>query len=195
MLCICRHRRHARAAQPFAAPASAVITSVVPLTRFLGAYPVGALVDGYVHWTPERIPIAVMVEVAPAGFAALSQVVHYPIAVAAGVSYVTDWFEVGLGGGALVGNEGPCNVERPGAARTCEQNTGATFNQLLRLGALDLLLGSLGDGLGALAHALRRLRLDARRAPPRGRPCAGSPPIVMPPVGVEEGVVEAALAG
>jgi hypothetical protein len=108
---------------------------------FLGlstsGFPVGMLVDGYVVWTPRDLPIAVLLEAAPAGFALFSQDAHYPIALAAGVTYVTDWFEVGLGGGALIGNEGPCTDDGPTYDSVCEQNTGATFNQFLRLGALD----------------------------------------------------------
>ena len=100
-------------------------------------FPVGALVDGYVVWTPRDIPLAVLVETSPAGFAFFSSDTHYPIALAAGVTYVTDWFDVGLGGGALIGAEGPCFDGEPGDAFICEQNTGATFNQFLRLGALD----------------------------------------------------------
>jgi hypothetical protein len=100
-------------------------------------FPVGAVVDGYVVWTPRDVPIAVLVQASPAAFAVLSNEAHYPQTLAAGVTYVTDWFEVGLGGGALVGNEGPCTPTTPQDQSTCEQNTGATFNQFLRLGALD----------------------------------------------------------
>jgi hypothetical protein len=101
-------------------------------------FPIGALVDGYVHWMPRDLPVAVLVEVAPAAGALLSATPHYPVAVAVGATYVTDWFEVGLGGGALVGNEGPCEpVDAAGDDFRCEVNTGFTFNQFLRLGALD----------------------------------------------------------
>ncbi len=100
-------------------------------------FPVGALLDGYVVWTPRDIPIAVLVEASPAAFTLFANDAHYPVSVAAGVTYVTDWFEVGLGGGALVGNAGPCTPSSPEAKSECEQNTGATFNQFLRLGALD----------------------------------------------------------
>jgi hypothetical protein len=100
-------------------------------------FPVGALVDGYVVWTPRDLPIAVLVQASPAAFSVLSSEAHYPQTLAAGVTYVTDWFEVGLGGGALIGNEGPCTDTTPDQGSVCEQNTGATFNQFLRLGALD----------------------------------------------------------
>jgi hypothetical protein len=100
-------------------------------------FPVGAVVDGYVVWTPRDLPLAVIVEASPASFAVLAKELHYPQTLAVGVTYVTDWFEVGLGGGALVGAEGPCTDQAPGSPRSCEQNTGPTFNQFLRLGALD----------------------------------------------------------
>ena len=69
------------------------------------------------------------------------------------MAYTTDFVEIGLGGGALFGNKGPCEVvvdeidtDGDGITdqfrerrddRRCESNTGATFNQVLRLGALD----------------------------------------------------------
>jgi hypothetical protein len=107
-------------------------------------FPIGALVDGYVHWTPRDVPVAVFAELAPAAGALFAATAHYPVTAALGASYVTDWFEVGLGAGALVGNEGPCvpAADEPvpaGATEgfVCEVNTGFTFNQFLRLGALD----------------------------------------------------------
>ena len=121
-----------------------------------GAYPVGGLVDAYVHYTFDSLPITLSAEVAPMGFAFFSRDVHYPGTFVLGASYVTDYFEIGLGGGALVGNKGPCvqnGTEEPvdnnddgvpdeyrfvpDGDPECEENNGATFNQTLRLGALD----------------------------------------------------------
>lgn len=121
-----------------------------------GAYPVGGLVDAWVHYTFEGLPITLSAEVAPMGFAFFSKDVHYPGTFVLGASYVTDYFEIGLGGGALIGAKGPCVVNGseepidnnddgipdeyrfvPDGEPECEENNGATFNQMLRLGALD----------------------------------------------------------
>ena len=109
-------------------------------------FPVGALVDAYVIGSFPDLPLSLSLELSPVGFALFSADGHFPAAVAVGASYVTDWFEVGLGLGALVGNDGPCFVEviidEEGQSKSvgdavCESNTGLTVNQLLRLGALD----------------------------------------------------------
>lgn len=121
-----------------------------------GVYPVGGLVDGYVHYTFDALPITLSAEIAPMGFALFANDVHYPGTFVLGASYVTDYFEIGLGGGALVGNAGPCTQEfqeeqidtdddgipdtfraTPVGEPVCEENNGATFNQMLRLGSLD----------------------------------------------------------
>ena len=121
-----------------------------------GIYPVGGLVDGYARYTFDAVPVALGVEMAPMGFAVLTRDLHYPGTFALTASYVTDYFEIGLGGGALVGNAGPCaqggtlqDVDTdddgipdtprfvPDGEPVCEENNGATFNQVLRLGAYD----------------------------------------------------------
>ncbi|MFZ9888740.1 MAG: hypothetical protein ACO3JL_14665 [Myxococcota bacterium] len=121
-----------------------------------GSYPVGALSDAYVHYTFDALPVTVSAEVAPLGFALFAQDAHYPGTFVLSAAYVTDFFEVGLGGGALIGNLGPCEQPlnqqefdddgdgspdrfeaTPVGGPVCEENNGATFNQRLRLGALD----------------------------------------------------------
>jgi hypothetical protein len=96
-----------------------------------GTFPVGILADGYVAYTFDEIPLSLFVEASPVGTAVLGNEAHYPGVFTLGATYVTDYVEVGLGGGALIGNEGPCGDG------ICEENNGATFNQALRLGALD----------------------------------------------------------
>jgi hypothetical protein len=106
-----------------------------------------------VSYTFDDLPITLFAELSPFGTALLGSDAHYPIVTAVGAAYTTDYVEIGLGGGALVGNKGPCfPIEEqidtdgdgfPDEFRTrpdlqnCEENTGATFNQVLRLGALD----------------------------------------------------------
>lgn len=116
-----------------------------------GTFPVGILADGYVTYTFDDLPITLFAELSPIGTAVLGKEAHYPIVTAAGAAYTTDFVELGLGGGALVGNKGPCFPNEIGLdtdgdgfpdqfrteGQTCEGNTGATFNQVLRLGALD----------------------------------------------------------
>lgn len=118
-----------------------------------GTFPVGVLADGYVTYTFDDLPLTLFAELSPVGTAVLGNEAHYPIVTAVGAAYTTDFVEIGLGGGALVGNKGPCQVivdeiDTDGDGfpdqfrerldeRLCESNTGATFNQVLRLGALD----------------------------------------------------------
>jgi hypothetical protein len=118
-----------------------------------GTFPVGILADAYLTYTFDDVPLTLFAELSPIGTAVLGKEAHYPIVSAVGVAYTTDFVEIGLGGGALVGNKGPCeaivdeiDTDGDGFAdqfrerrdeRVCESNTGATFNQVLRLGALD----------------------------------------------------------
>jgi hypothetical protein len=116
-----------------------------------GTFPVGILADGYVTYTFDDLPLTLFAELSPVGTAVLGNEAHYPIVTAVGAAYTTDFVEIGLGGGALVGNKGPCFPNEIGLdtdgdgfpdqfrteGETCEGNTGATFNQVLRLGALD----------------------------------------------------------
>jgi hypothetical protein len=116
-----------------------------------GTFPVGILADGYVTYTFDDLPLTLFAELSPVGTAVLGKEAHYPLVTAVGAAYTTDFVEIGLGGGALVGNRGPCFPNEVGfdtngdgipdqfrtEGETCEGNTGATFNQVLRLGALD----------------------------------------------------------
>ncbi len=97
---------------------------------------VGLLSDLYASWYLDSLPLALSVSASPVGLAFNSTDAHYPSTLAVTATYATDFFEIGLGGGALIGNRGPC-VQPPLGGETCEKNTGATINQVLRLGALD----------------------------------------------------------
>ncbi len=99
--------------------------------------PVGFLIDAFGFYYFDSIPMAVGVQLSPLGFALNTQEAHYPMTVAATATYATDYFEIGLGLGALFGNPGPCFGTFPETLRSCEVNNGLTINQTLRLGALD----------------------------------------------------------
>lgn len=102
--------------------------------------PFGILLDVYASYYSDSLPLMVSASVAPLGLAIGSGEAHYPATFALTGAYATDYFEIGLGAGALIGNEGPCYPNFPDAgplAGTCEVNTGWTINQVLRLGALD----------------------------------------------------------
>ncbi len=105
-----------------------------------GSKPVGVLADGFVTYTFAELPLTLGVALEPLGFALNSADRHYPVTTSATAAYTTDYFEIGLGAGALVGNSGPCPTIMNSAGAfitTCEVNTGFTINQTLRLGALD----------------------------------------------------------
>jgi hypothetical protein len=89
-------------------------------------------------WYLDILPLALEARASPIAFAIGAEERHHPIALAFTASYYTDYFEIGVGGGALIGNRGPCSVEGPpGTPVTCEDNTGPTIDQVLRLGSLD----------------------------------------------------------
>lgn len=98
--------------------------------------PVGVLLDAFVAWYAPTLPVSVTVTAAPFGFVLNGREPHYPGTFLAMGAYATDFFEIGLGAGALIGNVGPCQPEF-GGGTTCEVNTGFTINQHLRLGSLD----------------------------------------------------------
>lgn len=99
--------------------------------------PVGIMLDGYVAWYPANIPLSVTVMATPFAFGIGGKEPHYPGTFLAMAGYTTDFFEIGLGAGALTGNVGPCVQMDPLSAAVCEVNTGFTINQHLRLGSLD----------------------------------------------------------
>ena len=94
--------------------------------------PVGLMLDAYLEWYLAPIPIVLAISGAPVSVAFGSSEAHYPGVIAFTAAYATDFFEIGLGVGALYGNPGPCE---PFLA--CEVNTGFTINQVLRLGSID----------------------------------------------------------
>ncbi len=95
--------------------------------------PVGLLLDAYAAWYPDFLPVVAELQVAPFAVGIGSSDSHYPTTIAFTVAYATDYFEIGLGVGALVGNKGPCDQ----LGENCEVNNGVTINQVLRLGSLD----------------------------------------------------------
>jgi len=105
--------------------------------------PFGMLIDAYATWYLSIVPIALTAEISPAGFVLFGADAHYPIVLTGVVAYYTDWFEIGLGGGGMIGNEGPCEMlwdqqtGEPNGEVACEENTGFTINQMLRLGPID----------------------------------------------------------
>ncbi len=96
----------------------------------------GLLGDLEATWYADGFPLSVSASVSPVGFSIGAVEGHYPVTVTGGLAYATDWFEIGLGAGAMVGNQGPC-FSGPLGPESCEVNTGFTINQSLRLGALD----------------------------------------------------------
>lgn len=110
------------------------------LRPFLGlegtTKPVGVMVDAFVSWYPTSLPLSVTAMASPFGFVINGREPHYPGTFALLGGYATDFFEIGLGVGALTGNVGPCLPNELGVT-TCEVNTGFTINQHLRLGSLD----------------------------------------------------------
>lgn len=95
--------------------------------------PVGLMADAFVQWYLPQAPVVIAVTGAPLGVVFNGFEAHYPGVLAATAAYTTDYFEIGLGVGALYGNPGPCGFP----LETCEVNSGFTINQVLRLGALD----------------------------------------------------------
>ncbi len=98
--------------------------------------PVGLLLDVYGAWYLPWVPIALELSVAPFGVAVAALEAHYPTTIAFTVAYSSDYFEIGIGVGGLLGNQGPCSYDAFGVA-TCEANNGVTINQVLRLGSVD----------------------------------------------------------
>lgn len=99
--------------------------------------PVGVLTDAFVSWYPSSVPLSVSVMASPFGVVINGQEKHYPGTFIAMAGYSTDYFEIGLGAGGLIGNVGPCGPNETGTGTTCEVNNGFTINQSLRLGSLD----------------------------------------------------------
>lgn len=95
----------------------------------------GLLADVYGTIYLENLPLSLSLAASPVGFAIGSSEAHFPASFAFTVAYATDYFEIGLGAGALIGNVGPCYTDTGLVA--CEENNGPTVNQMLRLGALD----------------------------------------------------------
>ena len=94
--------------------------------------PVGLMLDVYLQWYLTPVPLVLSLSGAPLSIAFGSVEPHYPGVLAFTAAYATDFFEIGLGIGALYGNPGPCEP-----LRACEVNTGFTINQVLRLGSID----------------------------------------------------------
>lgn len=124
---------------PFSVRAGFMVRPFLGLDANVGgrtSKPVGLVLDAYGTWYLPWVPIALELSVAPVGAAVSSLDTHFPTTVALTAAYSTDFFEIGVGFGGLIGNRGPCQVD-PLGAETCEVNTGLTINQVLRLGAVD----------------------------------------------------------
>jgi hypothetical protein len=99
--------------------------------------PVGFLLDAFLDYRLDPLPLALKLDIAPLGLAFGGRDAHRIASVSLVAAYSTDFVEIGIGGGGLLGREGPCSFVLGATATGCEQNDGFTFNQVLRLGALD----------------------------------------------------------
>jgi hypothetical protein len=114
------------------------------LRPFLGlegtTKPFGALADLYADYYPEQWPVRFEVALAPVGLAIGSATTHTPATALFTAAYTSDYFEVGLGAGGLLGQPGPMQ-QTAGLSGPVnlglEDNTGLTVNQTLRLGSVD----------------------------------------------------------
>ena len=103
----------------------------------------GVLADLFVDYRPQGWPVVLQAALEPVGVGLGTGQRHTPGLFRVGVAYSSDTFEAGLGAGALFGQpdcyQVPLDFSDPdGPTReVCENTTGATVHQTLRLGALD----------------------------------------------------------
>ncbi|MBZ4374822.1 hypothetical protein [Corallococcus sp. AS-1-6] len=105
----------------------------------------GLLLDAFIAWRPGDLPLVLSAQLDPVGFGLGTGLRHSPGSAYVAAAYSTDFLEVGIGMGALFGQK-ECstqfdfdpNTYEPINPRTvCDSNAGVSFQQVLRLGALD----------------------------------------------------------
>lgn len=105
----------------------------------------GLLLDAFIAWRPGDLPLVLSAQLDPVGFGLGTGLRHSPGSAYVAAAYSTDFLEVGIGAGALFGQK-ECstlfdydpNTYEPINPRTvCDSNAGVSFQQVLRLGALD----------------------------------------------------------
>ncbi|RKG57517.1 hypothetical protein D7X30_18580 [Corallococcus sp. AB011P] len=105
----------------------------------------GLLLDAFIAWRPGDLPLVLSAQLDPVGFGLGTGLRHTPGSAYVAAAYSTDFLEVGIGAGALFGQK-ECstqfdydpNTYEPINPRTvCDSNAGVSFQQVLRLGALD----------------------------------------------------------
>ncbi|NNB91367.1 hypothetical protein [Corallococcus exiguus] len=105
----------------------------------------GLLLDAFIAWRPGDLPLVLSAQLDPVGFGLGTGLRHSPGSAYVAAAYSTDFLEVGIGAGALFGQkacttqfEYDPNTYEPINPRTvCDANAGVSFQQVLRLGALD----------------------------------------------------------
>ena len=105
----------------------------------------GLLLDAFIAWRPGDLPLVLSAQLDPEGFGLGTGLRHTPGSAYVAVAYSTAFLEVGLGAGALFGQKecspqfdyDPITYEPINARTVCDSNAGPSFQQALRLGALD----------------------------------------------------------
>ncbi|NBC45275.1 hypothetical protein GTZ93_36295 [Corallococcus exiguus] len=105
----------------------------------------GLLLDAFIAWRPGDLPLVLSAQLDPVGFGLGTGLRHSPGSAYVAAAYSTDFLEVGIGAGALFGQKACItqfdydpNTYEPINPRTfCDSNAGVSFQQVLRLGALD----------------------------------------------------------
>ncbi|AFE04816.1 hypothetical protein COCOR_02784 [Corallococcus coralloides DSM 2259] len=105
----------------------------------------GLLLDAFIAWRPGNLPLVLSAQLDPVGFGLGTGLRHTPGSAYVAAAYSTDFLEVGIGAGALFGQKecstqfdyDPNTYEQINPRTVCDSNAGVSFQQVLRLGALD----------------------------------------------------------
>ncbi|WP_223645086.1 hypothetical protein [Corallococcus sp. EGB] len=105
----------------------------------------GLLLDAFIAWRPGDLPLVLSAQFDPVGFGLGTGLRHTPGSGYVAVAYSTAFLEVGLGAGALFGQKAchtefdydPITYEPVTPRDVCDSKSGPSFQQVLRLGALD----------------------------------------------------------